>query len=245
MNLYEGIYLRRSVRHFRREAVDKKVLDNILNFTNHLEMLNEEQQVQFEIVENLEEKGAPYYLVLSALPVEGYEVNAGFLMQQVMLYIMTKGLGTCFMRYHKLPIHKIQGFEPMIMLAFGKTDKCIYREAKRANRMAIGDISSFKTMVSDDIKKILGAARLAPSSFNSQPWRFMVYENRIHLFCKKGKSLLDPHRKIRKLDVGISLANMYLAAEELWYTSEIKKLDIMKEHTFKNNEYLITIIFQK
>jgi len=245
MNLYEGMYLRRSIRHFRIETVDKNILDNILNFTDHLEMLDENQQVQFEIIENTEDKSVPYYLVLSALPVEGYQLNAGFLMQQVMLYIMTKGLGSSFMKYHKLPIHKIQGFEPLVMLAFGKTDKSIYRESKRAYRLPITDLCSFKTPVSDDMKKILNAGRLAPSSFNSQPWRFVVYDNRIHLFCKKSKTPFDPLKSMKNIDVGIALANMYLAAEELWYYSEIKKIDNICERTFKNNEYLVSIMFQK
>ena len=149
------------------------------------------------------------------------------------------------MKYHKLPIHKIQGFEPNIMLAFGKTDKSIYREAKRAKRLSISELCSFKTEVNDDMKKILDASRLAPSYLNSQPWRFVVYENRIHLFCKKAKTPFDSLKTMKRIDVGITLANMYLAAEELWYYSEIKRIDNICERTFKNNEYIVSIIIQK
>ncbi|MFA9462957.1 MAG: nitroreductase family protein [Velocimicrobium sp.] len=245
MNLYEGIYVRKTIRHFCMESVDKEILDHIMNFTSHLEMLDENQKVQFEIIENRNDKRAPYFLVISALPVEGYQVNAGFLMQQVMLYIMTKELGSCFMKYHKLPVHKIQGFEPLLMIAFGKTNKRLYREAERAIRLPIADICSYKTDVSDDMKKIVNAARLAPSSFNSQPWHFVVYENRIHLFCKKTKYPFELRKEMKEIDVGIALANMYLAAEELWYSSEIRKIGNICERTFKNNEYLVSIIFQK
>ncbi|MEG1458902.1 MAG: nitroreductase family protein [Acetivibrio sp.] len=248
MNLYEGIYLRRSIRNYRMEKIEDKVLANILNFTDHLEMMNEEQQVRFEIIENVKTKvdgkNIPYYLVLSAYKTEGYQLNAGFLMEQVMLYLMTKGLGSCFMRYHNLAVHEIEGFEPVIMLAFGNTDKNIYREEKKAKRLPLKDMCSFKTAVSDDIKKILNASRLAPSSLNSQPWCFVAYDNRIHLFCKKSKIPFEPMKKLQYIDVGIALANMYLVAEELWYSSEIVKMDNIKEHSFKNNEYLVSIILQ-
>lgn len=247
MDLYEGIYLRKSIRTYQMEKLDDKILENLQSFTNHLKMLDDNQKVQFEIVEGSEKTKAPYYLVLSALAVEGYELNAGFLMQQIMLYIMTKGLGSCFMQYHNLPISKIEGFEPVIMLAFGKTDQNLCREAAKAKRLKLKDICSFKNLVNEDIKRILNAGRLAPSSFNSQPWRFVAYENRIHLFCRKIKLPIRRNKrlKMQRVDVGIALANMYLAAEELWFYSEIVKVENIKEHSFKSNEYLVSIIFQK
>lgn len=245
MNLYEGIYMRKSVRHYCMEKVEEELLNHILNFTGHLQMLDDSQQVQFEIIDNTDGKGAPYYLVLSALPVQGYLLNAGFLMQQVMLYIMTKGLGSCFMQYHSLPIKQTGEMEPVIMLAFGKTDKGIYRETKKAKRLEIRDICCFKTAVSEDIRKILSAARLAPSSLNSQPWRFVAYENRIHLFCKKEKGIFRAINKLNQVDVGNALANMYLAAEELWYFSDIKRIENLSEQSLKNNEYVISIFLHK
>lgn len=245
MDLYEAIYLRRTSRHFRMEIVDKKILDNILNFTKHLEMIDENQQVQFEIIENKDDKRAPYFLVLSAVPVEGYLINAGFLMQQVMLYIMTKGIGSCFMKYHKLPIHTKVGFEPVFMLAFGYTNKSIYREAKKSHRLSISEICRFKTEISEDMKRILEAGRLAPSYHNNQPWRFVVYENRIHLFCRKSKVEFDSLKTTKNIDLGIALANLYLAAEELWYSIEIKRIDNICERTFTKNNYVISVILQR
>lgn len=245
MDLYEAIYLRRSVYHFQNEAIEEKTLKNIMNFVNHLEMLDENQQVQFEIIENPEKKGAPYFLVLSAKITEGYELNAGFLMQQVMLYLLTKGLGTLYVPCHKQPVKSIPGYEPVLMLAFGKTNRKIYREPRKAKRMPLKNLCSFKSELSEDMKHILEAGRMAPSKYNSQPWRFVVYENRIHLFCKKEKTMLGSAMKKHRLDAGIALANIYLAAEELWYTSEIRCLENIKEQSFSNNEYLVTILFRK
>lgn len=245
MNLYEGIYKRKTIRRFLPDKIDPLLLEYILNFTSHLEMLDESQQVQFEIVESKDERAFPYFLVISALPVEGYELNVGFLMQQIMLYLLTKGIGSCFLKYHKLPIHEIPGFKPTIMIAFGKTNQNLTHDSKKINRLPLSDLCTFKDPENEDMKKILHAARVAPSHYNSQPWRFVVYENRVHLFCKKSKHLMEPSLTLKKIDVGCALANMFLAAEELWYFSEIKKISNISEHSFKNNEYLVSILFQK
>lgn len=236
------------------EPIERKTLENILNFTQHLDMLDEEQQVQFEIIDRIDKKiekqgafmvEAPYYLVLSALPTDGYLVNAGFLMGQVMLYLMTKGLGSCFMQYQKLPLHHMEGFEPVVVLAFGNTDKNIYGDRKKVKRLPLKDLCSFKAVVDDEIKEILNAARMAPSFMNNQPWRFVVYENRIHLFNRRSKILPSSMKKLDKVDVGISLANIYMAAEELWYTCHTGRLESVQEQEFKNNEYLLTVFLKK
>lgn len=247
MNLYEGINLRKSVRKYRMEKLEPALLEHILNFTSHLEMLDENQQVQFEIIENLKGKygKAPYYLVMSAQPREGFLVNGGFLMEQVMLYMLTKDLGTCFNPFHNMEVHWTNGFEPVIMIAFGKSREELYRDASKARRLPLKDLCVFKEAAGDEVKKILGAGRLAPSSMNSQPWRFVVYGNHIHLFCKKSGLPIPALRKLHRIDVGIALANMYLAAEELWYTADIIKSENIKEKSFKNNEYVLSLLLKK
>lgn len=255
MNLYEGIFLRKSVRKYKMESVGHKLLGYIMNFAERLEMLDEAQRVRYEIIENLDEKSlitgpfsvkAPYYLVITSYPCMNYEVNAGFLMEQLMLYMMTKELGTCFMQYHKgLRADIKNGYKVSAVLAFGKTEQGIFRESDRAKRLPLKDICFFKEAVEDDMKIILNAGRLAPSSINNQPWRFLVYENRIHLFCRKNSRSLSVLKKLRYFDMGIALANMYLAAEELWYQTGIGISENISEKSFKNNEYILTIYFEK
>ena len=56
MNLYEGIFYRKSVRNFLMEPLEQRLLDNILNFANHLESLIPEQTVKYEIIKYLNNK---------------------------------------------------------------------------------------------------------------------------------------------------------------------------------------------
>ena len=91
---------------------------------------------------------------------------------------------------------------------------------------------------------MLEAARLAPSSTNSQPWRFVVYENRIHVFSKKPldeKSLLNP---FTELNFGIMLANVMVAAEEVWVDLDLIKLNNITHKSIPNNQYVISILLK-
>ena len=94
------------------------------------------------------------------------------------------------------------------------------------------------------MKEILEAARLAPSSLNSQPWRFVVYENRIHVFSKKplhDKKLLN---RFQEMNFGIMLANVMVAAEEVWVDLDLIKLNNITHKTIPNNQYVISILLK-
>lgn len=250
MNLYEAIYTRKSIRHYKMDSIDKKVIDNLMKYANHLDMLAEHHQVRFQVIENYKVKPsfygsfpvkAPYYLVLSSLQNEDYLMNAGYLMEQVSLYLTTKGIGSCFMGLYKMEIELEEGHVLASVLAFGKTENSIYREAKKSKRLKLNEICSFKSTVGENVKEMLQAARLAPSAMNIQPWRFVVYENRIHVFCKKEMSFLKQYQNLHYIDIGISLANLMLAAEELWLDVEMIKSENIAEMKFKKNEYMLTI----
>lgn len=250
MNLYEGIFYRRSVRSFLMEPIEVKLIENILNFAKHLQMLSPEQKVSYKIVNNLEGRHglvenmaggkAPYYLLLYAKKTEDYLLNAGFLLEQIVLYMTTKGLGTCYLGMKKF--QSTDELEPVIAVAFGKPKKDIYEEDRKLVRKEMEELCCFKTSVSEEIKEIARAGRLAPSSMNSQPWRFVVYDKRIHLFCRKEKLIPNTVKRLHAIDMGIALAHLTVAAEEFWYSPEIKKLPNISEQKFKQHEYVITML---
>lgn len=250
MNLYEGIFYRKSIRSFLMEPLEQKLLDNIVNFANHLESLTAEHKVKYEVVKYVEEKhtlienftggNAPYYLVLYAARTEDYLLNAGYLLEQIVLYMTTKGLGTCYLGMKKL---KSAGeLEPVIAVAFGKPKKEFYEEERNPSRKPIHELACYKTAVTEDVKEIVRAGRLAPSSLNSQPWRFVVYDNRIHLFCRKEKLLPEVMKKMHGIDMGIALAHLTVAAEEFWYSPQVTKLPNISEQKFKQHEYIVTVL---
>ncbi len=251
MNTFDAIFSRKSIRHYQKEKLEWDILSDILEYANNLPMLIEGIAVEFKLVSNIETKQgfrgpfhikAPYYICISSEEKEDYLLNAGFLMQQLNLYMVSKGLGTCFMLTNPgFGLKSTMKYRYVAALAFGKTTLPLYREGSEANRLPENVVVVYKEEVNEDIKKVLEAARLAPSSFNSQPWRFVVYKNRIHVFTKKNVMIARALDFGKMVDMGIMLANLLVAAEELWVDITLNRLDTIKSKHFQNNEYVRTI----
>lgn len=253
--MFETIFSRRSIRHFKEERIEWEVLSDILDFADKLPMLMDGIGVEFKLISNIEKKQgfsgpfsvkAPYYLCISSEKKEDYAINAGYLMQQINLYIASKGLGACFLgsTHPGFSLKASMKYDYMLSLAFGKTEEPLYRgSAEEAKRLPETDVVVYKEQVTSDIKQMLTAARLAPSSLNSQPWRFVVYKNRIHVFSKKNNLIINALlNQLKMIDMGIMLANLLIASEELWIDISLSKIEAIKHKRFQNNEYIMTIL---
>lgn len=252
MNTFDAIFSRKSVRHFQYEKLEWDVISDILEYANSLPLLIEGIAIEFKLVSNIEANQgfnnpfsvrAPYYICISSENKEDYLLNAGYLMQQLNLYITAKGLGTCFVLSGPgRGLKASMKYEYVIALAFGKTVSSPYRDSSKAKRLPESDVVVYKEEVTPDIKQIINAARLATSAYNSQPWRFVVYKNRIHIFTKKNSFLAKALDYNKMIDMGIMLANLLLASEELWVDTSLTKSDTLKNKLFQNNEYVCTVI---
>ena len=94
------------------------------------------------------------------------------------------------------------------------------------------------------MKQLLEAARYAPSSMNIQPWRFVVFDDRIHVFTKKHKA--DNLEKYRweEVNFGIMFANIMITAEELWLDVDLIRLENITQKSFPNNQYVLSAIMR-
>lgn len=253
MNMFDTIFSRKSIRHYYQERIDWEVIEDILKFADSLPMLIKDSKVEFKLVSNIEKNQgfngplavkAPYYICLSSEKTEDYLLNAGYLMQQLSLYIESKGLGTCYLGAANpgRGLKNTMKYDYVISMAFGKSKEPLYRDASLAKRLPEEELVVYKEEVSSDVHKLLEAARLAPSSLNNQPWRFVVYKNRIHVFAKKNPWFAKPMDRMKMIDMGVMLANLMVAAEELWIDVKITKSDAIKSKSFQNNEYLLTVL---
>jgi nitroreductase len=251
MNTFEAIFSKRSIRHFKHEKLEWELISDILEYANNLPMLTEGIAVEFKLVSNIEEKQgfyspfnvkAPYYICISSEEKEDYLLNAGYLMQQLNLYLASKGVGSCFSILS--PGKRLKAtmkYNFVVALAFGYTSTSLFRDSKEAKRLPEGEVVVYKEEVTPDIKQVLNAARLAPSVYNSQPWRFVVYKNRVHVFAKKNLFIAKVLDYNKTIDMGIMLANLLLAAEELWVDISLSKSDALKSKPLQNNDYVCTI----
>lgn len=253
MNMYEAIFVRKSVKKFVMEELEQTILDQILQFATDLPLVMDDAKVEFTIVNHLESETAnsklltvkaPYYFVVACDNEPDQLLNAGFLMEQITLYIASRNLGTGVLSHMHLKTEMIEGLEhaPVLALAFGRTKEIMYHDNRKLHRLPEKEIVVYKTDVKTDVKLMVKAARLAPSYLNTQPWRLVAYENRIHVFCKKNVFVSDLMNEKKLLDVGVMVANMMLVAEELWIDVQVEKLENISNKFFKNNKYMFTVI---
>ena len=257
MNLYEAIGVRHSVRKYSNKEVSEKLREQLLAFAGKASPLNDRIAVAFEMIDNREKKAdikglwkvdAPWYLALYSEPAEGFERNGGYLMEQIVLYMTTKGLGTCYLGGSTVKKKRTDGKRLVMIIAFGYPEGKLCRESSLAKRLPLSELCVFKEEVRETMKTVLKAARLAPSAFNSQPWRFIVYSDRIYVFSKKETGLFRGLKGLapqagtgRDFSIGVMLSHIMLAAEELWLELETATEEQSASKVYKNGTYVATL----
>lgn len=253
MNIYEAIFCRKSVRKFRMEPVDAALLVQLGKFINTISPLDGESRVMLEIHEHLNHretiKGmwkveAPYYILVYSDEGQTAWRNAGYVAEQAVLYMTMKGLGSCYLGETKVGSAQKDGLKRVLVIAFGYADEKLYRDSEGARRLPLGSLCVYKDEPGENLKKILKAARLAPSSMNTQPWRFVAYADRLYIFAKKE---MLPQPKVlgimREFNIGIMLSHIMLSAEEFWMNMETVTEEQFLKKAYKNGEYICTIVF--
>lgn len=224
MKLDEQIYLRKSCRKYLDEPVN---LDLIDEFMSNVKPLNEDIKYRYEFLKQNEVSSkmhfkAPYYLAIYSEIKENYMVNAGFIFQQLCLYLQSQGIGSCWLG---LGSPKKKDSEFVILISFGKSDDMtrILDEFKRNNL----------SKISDEVDESLIPAQLAPSAMNSQPWYFKhtvdgfdVYQVKQNIIKRQLLKRWNP------IDMGIAISHMYIANENTFEFKIKDNFDELKGYTY-------------
>ena len=253
MNLFEAIFVRKSVRSYTNEALAPQMLEDILTQFEEIKGLFGGIETELAIFDNREGQykmlsmlgvKAPYYLILYSEEKDRALMNAGYLMEQLSLYLCTRGLGSCFVGNPILRKKYVRRENKKIMagLAFGKARGSWVRKPAEAKRLSLSEVCVYKETPRQWMNQLLDAARMAPSSMNSQPWRFVVFDSRIHIFSKKHAS--DRLGKWDELNFGIMFSHMMVVAEELWLDVDLIRLDELSQKNFPNNQYVLSAILR-
>ena len=88
---------------------------------------------------------APYYLVIYTEDKERADMNAGYIMQQISLYLFSKGVGSCFqgMGHLKGEMPK-EGMRCVILMAIGYPKVDMVRNQADAKRESMEDLCAVK-----------------------------------------------------------------------------------------------------
>lgn len=253
MNIFEAIFNRRSVRKYVMEPLETELLNQIAKMMENVSVLDGSCRVEFDIIENLGKKSlakgllkadAPYYLAVYCEDTPSAYRSAGYAAEQLVLYLTTKEIGTCYLGSAKIGPKEKNGLRQFLVISFGRAEGVLYRDMEEAHRLPLATLCTYKDEPGEYLKKILKAARMAPSSMNSQPWRFIVYADRVYVFMKK-EAIPQPKMFtfMRHFDMGIMLCHIMLAAEEFWMDIETVTEEQYAKKNYKNGEYICTLVF--
>ena len=211
MQIKDMIYCRKSVRSYTGEPVGEETLAKIREFAASAKPLFPGIQTRCEIVSRDQVKtimpwAMPQLIAVFSQKKEGYLENAGFVFQQLELYLNSIGLGACWLGIGKLAKNAVaapEGFEFVILIAFGHPKGEAKRSLSEFKRKSLAEIA-------DTADERLEPARLAPSSVNSQPWYFTYEGDKICVYCAK-KGIVKMMTEMNRIDMGIALAHIYVS----------------------------------
>ncbi|OGI08576.1 MAG: hypothetical protein A2Y40_04610 [Candidatus Margulisbacteria bacterium GWF2_35_9] len=197
-------------------------------------------------------RGAKQFLVGIIAPGKMAMEDFGYSMEEAILKATSLGLGTCWLggflnRSTFSDLCKISDNEvipsvtPIGYLAKRTTlrDKMI-RKAVNANNRTAFDLlffsDDFTTPLNFDesnlFHQLLECVRIGPSASNKQPWRMVLSSKTLHLYLDEDLPYNHKYEPIfiQNIDMGIAMAHVSLAAEELGLSGKWTNVKAAPEH---------------
>ena len=109
-------------------------------------------------------------------------------MEQLVLYLVSKGFATCYLGDAKSK-PDLDQYQPMIVVAFGKAAATAVK--KPASRKKLTELVNQPPVAQQNVRKIIEAARIAPLHSISSLGVLCRRMEKIHIFMKKRKSYAD------------------------------------------------------
>jgi len=210
--LYKMIFKRKSFHLFRNAGsgkINKDEISEIESAYKSFEKLYPDIKTAIRIVPAQKvnfKRDAEYCILIYSEKKENYLMNAGYVGQQLDLYLVSKNIGTLWFGIGKPDITVFDGLDYVIMIAVHKiNDESLFRrDMYKSKRKSIEEIWKGDTLGIGEI------ARFSPSACNTQPW---FTENdgdtlKVFRYKKQGKRGIMPANAVNyynQIDIGIYL----------------------------------------
>ena len=253
-NLIDAVNNRYSMRTFKSDTVNAETRQKILNYAEKIinpfgpkirikfiekrTSANGEKLGTYGIIKN-----ANLFLGVAIKKVEGAQEALGYEFEQLVLYMTSLGLGTCwiggtfdkgaFAEAMKPEADEI--FTIICPVGYGTGRKRFFEKIMRANLKADSRLSWDKLFFKNDFATSLQASdcpdyeealelvRQAPSAVNKQPWR-VVFDGKAFHFYEKHSMPAAEKFDIQRVDMGIAFNHFELAAQEKGLAGHFEKL---------------------
>ena len=246
-NLYEAIFRRKSVRRFDLTPLAEYTLSEITAHTNTLKPLYNDIKTEMKILPQRDVKGllsakAPHYMAVFSEAKDGYLTNAGFLLQQMDLFLSANGIGSGWQGMSK-PTKEILNSSPLdfvILLALGDPSERMYREnILEFKRKPLAEITDLR---GEPEFELLEPARLAPSAMNYQQWFFTGGAAALHAYRSKSNFIKAfIFEKMSKISMGIALCHAWISASHFGKGVDFTSDQEARTHPPDGHDYAVTM----
>ena len=193
MTSYEAIFRRRSIRKYKNDEISPTMLEKIERFGEDAVGIRPDIRVKWKIFrkEDHQLKGlfrvdAPYYVALYSEICEDYRKNAGCLMEQLSLYLFTKGIGSCYQGGAKLKTDIEKDLELVMIMAFGYPAEPLERSYEDFRRIEL------KKLVTIRGEKASGSSQTGSVSYEPSALEICIIRRPNPSVCEKtGKDRLS------------------------------------------------------
>jgi len=161
------------------------------------------------------ERNAEYCILIYSEKKTNYLMNAGYLGEQLDLYLVKNNIGTLWLGAAKPGLPAYDGLDYVIMIAIHKVidEKLFRKDMFKAKRKKLEEIWTGETY------GVAEVARFSPSACNSQPWR-VKNENGIITVTRYKKQtrigIMSPRATFffNRIDMGIFLCILEICLAE-------------------------------
>lgn len=207
MDLFDSIRRRKASRNYLADPLSEKQLEEIKTALNTFKPLYPDAPLNVRFA--YETKGifhvkAPHYLIISGQGKKGEEENAGFIGQQLMLWLDSHGLGGVWLGASR-DATKERSHLDIIVLAFGKPQGSPHRTLSEFKRKPISAITNAPN------DECIKAVHLAPSGLNLQPWYLEKTRDKLLFYRQLLKPPMSLAYKLTRVDMGIALCHYAVA----------------------------------
>ena len=220
-DLYEMIFKRKSFHLFRNvgnDIISEEELDGIRNAYDRFNRLYPDIRTAIRILPadrvNFK-RDAEYCILIYSEKKENYLMNAGYIGQQLDLWLVAHDMGSLWFGIGKPDEQTYDGLDYVIMIAVHKVkDPAQYRKDMfKAKRKELSEIWSGDGLGIADI------TRFAPSACNTQPWFVENRDGRLTVFRyrKPGKRGIMPAASVsyfNRIDIGIYLCILEICMQK-------------------------------
>ena len=255
MDYKELILNGKSVREFKEKNIEEKYFNEIKDYIENSKKLLPEIDIEVKIFdtkesyENLKNVAgynghmikAPSYVVILSEVKKGYIENSGYVGERLILKSRDLGIDSCWVTFSdsdvikdRLGITSDKEVTAIIALGYGENKNS--KDKRASERLGVetivymdewGNNATISELEERYLFDAFSYARMAPSTLNRQPWRFIIDGGKVVLAVKNDDFTNNYERGI---DAGIAMLYFGLIVDTTMFDSKWSVENIDKDY---------------